>query len=299
MTLRLGVIGLSEGNGHPYSWSAIFNGYDQRVMEDCGFPVIPRYLEKQNWPEAQIEGADVTGIWSQDRHLSEHVAKAALIPNVCGGLEELRDVSDAILLARDDAHNHIKYAEPFLKAGMPIYIDKPIALSLEDLEALYALEQFPGQIFTCSALRYSEDLQLTPEDREKIGKIQQITAFTPKSWAKYSMHMIEPVLSHLAPDDRPVSFNASTLRDMNNIARSLLVNWASGVQTSFHATGIAASPLSLRIHGSVGWQDLIFENTFQAFRAALVDFTEGVTRHEVRSPRARNERTVQILEAGM
>ena len=33
MTLKLGVIGLSEGNGHPYSWSAIFNGYDSVEME--------------------------------------------------------------------------------------------------------------------------------------------------------------------------------------------------------------------------------------------------------------------------
>jgi len=24
--LKLGVIGMSEGNGHPYSWSAIING---------------------------------------------------------------------------------------------------------------------------------------------------------------------------------------------------------------------------------------------------------------------------------
>ena len=27
--LRIGVIGLSEGNGHPYSWSAIINGFDK------------------------------------------------------------------------------------------------------------------------------------------------------------------------------------------------------------------------------------------------------------------------------
>ena len=26
--LKLGIIGISNGNGHPYSWSAIFNGYD-------------------------------------------------------------------------------------------------------------------------------------------------------------------------------------------------------------------------------------------------------------------------------
>ena len=25
--LKLGVVGLSEGNGHPYSWSAIFKSF--------------------------------------------------------------------------------------------------------------------------------------------------------------------------------------------------------------------------------------------------------------------------------
>ena len=43
--LRLGIMGMSEGNGHPYSWSAIFNGYNSLEMEDCGFPVIPEYLK--------------------------------------------------------------------------------------------------------------------------------------------------------------------------------------------------------------------------------------------------------------
>ena len=30
--IRLGVIGMTEGNGHPYSWSAILNGYDRERM---------------------------------------------------------------------------------------------------------------------------------------------------------------------------------------------------------------------------------------------------------------------------
>ena len=52
--LKLGIIGLSEGNGHPYSWSAIFNGYDSTAMEECGFQAIPRYLEKQQFPKDAI-----------------------------------------------------------------------------------------------------------------------------------------------------------------------------------------------------------------------------------------------------
>ena len=47
MAIKIGILGFTEGNGHPYSWSAMFNGYDPAEMETCGFPVIPRYLEKQ------------------------------------------------------------------------------------------------------------------------------------------------------------------------------------------------------------------------------------------------------------
>ena len=52
--LKLGVIGLSKGNGHPYSWSAICNGYDHAKMLSCGFGVIPQYLSERKWPEAKL-----------------------------------------------------------------------------------------------------------------------------------------------------------------------------------------------------------------------------------------------------
>ena len=39
--IKLGIIGMSDGNGHPYSWSAIFNGYNRDEMQKCTFPVIP------------------------------------------------------------------------------------------------------------------------------------------------------------------------------------------------------------------------------------------------------------------
>ena len=43
--LKLGIIGLSEGNGHPYSWSSIINGgFDEATMADCGYAGIPIYL---------------------------------------------------------------------------------------------------------------------------------------------------------------------------------------------------------------------------------------------------------------
>lgn len=297
MTLKLGVIGLSEGNGHPYSWSAIFNGYDSVEMEKCGYPVIPRYLEQQQWPASQIKEARVTAIWTQDIALSQHIAKAAKIEHVVTCYTDMIGQVDAVLLARDDAYNHLQYAEPFLRQGIPIYIDKPIALSINDLDRLYALEQYSGQIFTCSALRYSKQLALTTADRQNLGSIKRITAFTPKSWSKYAVHIIEPVLNMLSEGDELVEMTAHAT-NRHDSSGSLEVCWSSGIQTNFFALGDVQTPISIRVFGTSGWKDFTFTDSFSAFKAALQAFIQGVSDKKVMSDRAFNTTVVQLLERG-
>jgi predicted dehydrogenase len=299
MTIKLGVLGMSDGNGHPYSWSAIFNGYNPDAMELCGFPVIPRYLERQQWPESRIPGAEVMSVWTQDEKLSQKIAKAANISKVVPIPEAMIGEVDAVLLARDDAECHLKFAAPFLKAGLPIYIDKPIALSMADLEKLYELEQYPGQIFTCSALRFSKELMLSQQDREKIGEIRKIVAFTPKSWNKYAVHIIEPVLNMLSESDQPESFSGGVAnRLQDDTPGSLLVDWRSGIQTAFFAVGDAVSPISIRVIGTRGFKDLVFSDSFTAFKTALEMFLKGVRNQSLTSPRPFNELVVQLLEKG-
>ena len=65
---------------------------------------------------------------------------------------------DAVLLARDDAETHLEMAKPFLKAGVPIFIDKPLAYTVSDAEEILASQQNPDQIFTCSSLRYAKGI---------------------------------------------------------------------------------------------------------------------------------------------
>lgn len=300
MKLKLGILGLSDGNGHPYSWSAIFNGYEPEEMDKCGFPVIPQYLEQQHWPEARINSAEVVAVWTQEETLSQKIARAAKIQKVVDHPDDMIAEIDAVMLARDDAENHLELATPFLKAGLPIYIDKPIALSISELNKLYDLEQYPGQIFTCSALRYSHELVLSEEDRVNLGEIRQIVAFTPKSWSKYAVHIIEPVLNLLESADEPLSVSGGRLnRFTGDTAGSLLVGWRSGVQTSFFATGDGVSPITVRVIGTLGFKDLCFTDSFSAFKRALEAFVEGVRNRTVASPKSFNQRVVQLLERGM
>ncbi len=292
--LRLGVIGLSPGNGHPYSWSAIFNGYEPAAMEDCGFPVIPRYLEKQRFPDDAIADAKVTHVWTQDVALSKHLAKAARIEQVADRYTDLMGQVDAVLLARDDADTHLAFAQPFLEAGVPIYVDKPLALSRSEAETLLGLQRFPGQLFSCSALRYAPELGLTAAQSAAIGPLRCVAATVPKDWDKYAVHVIEPLLQ-LLPGRGAV---ARSQRWVSGDRVVLHVEFASGVEAQITTLGSAAAPLGFRVSGETGWCDLHFTNTFRAFRAALQDFVDGVRARDVRIAPSSMLDVVDLIELG-
>jgi predicted dehydrogenase len=293
-SLGLGVIGMSPGNGHPYSWSAIFNGYEPAAMELCGFPVIPRYLEKQRFPDDTIADAQVTHIWTQDASVSKHIATASRIENVVDSYTELIGKVDAVLLARDDADTHLALARPFLEAGVPIYVDKPLALSRSEAVTLIGLQRFPGQLFSCSALRYAPELGLTEKQREAIGPLRCIAANVPKDWDKYAVHLIEPLLQ-LLPERGAV---VRSQRWASGDRVVLHVEFASGVEAQILTLGSAAAPLGLRVFGDTGWCDLHFVDTFRAFRTALQDFVDGVRKRDVRISPNDMLNVVDLIELG-
>src|ERR1043166_9428321 len=86
--IRLAMLGMIEGNGHPYSWSAIVNGYDPAEMAKCPFPVIPQYLAEVPLNTMHILGARVTHVWTVNPADAPKVAAASKIENVG---EVLRD----------------------------------------------------------------------------------------------------------------------------------------------------------------------------------------------------------------
>jgi hypothetical protein len=297
--LRLGVIGMSDGNGHPYSWSAIFNGFDPEAMARCPFPVIPQYLSEQDWPSAALPNAQVTHIWTQDRAISEEIAAAVRIPHICNAITDMIGQVDAVLLARDDPENHYEMAKPFIEAGLPVYIDKPVAADRATLDALYAVELYPGQIFSCSAVGYAKEFQLDKAQREKIGKIRWVEASIMKSWVKYGVHIIDPVL-RLEPglwegEHGDLTSVTNTGEGEVNLVTAA---WESGFRAVFKVTGEVPSPLRITVYGEKGFLELTFADTFNAFKNALADFVDGIRTKTIRSEKAFLETLVDIIEKG-
>lgn len=292
--LKLGVIGLSSGNGHPYSWSAIFNGYDPVAMEDCGFPVIPRYLEQQQFPKDAIAEAQVTHVWAQDKGIASHIAKAALIDNVVDHYTDMIGKVDGVLLARDDAETHYEFAAPFLNAGIPIYIDKPLALSVTEAQQLINLQQYPGQLFSCSALRYAKEFKLSESELAQLGRLRHIHATVPKDWDKYAVHVIEPLL--MLAKERGTIVHTQAWR--NKGATTLAVEFSEGLQVLVSTLGSSTAPLALRVMGDSGWKDLFFQDTYFAFKSTLFDFVQGIIHKDVRIETELMFEVIELIEAG-
>ena len=290
--LRLGVIGLSAGNGHPYSWSAILNGYDAEAMSACPFPAIPRYLAERRFPDDRLPGARVTHVWTQDRTLSESIARAALIEQVVDEPGAMLGQVDGVLLARDDAESHSHFAGPFLEAGLPVYIDKPLATSVAAAEALLALARRPAQVFSCSALRYAVELAMTDDLAEQIGTLEEVEARAPKAWATYAAHAIEPVIAWL-PHDAVAPLEVA--REGTLTAVCALIG---RVRARFVTTGVADGEVAIDARGSRGAVRLVFEDSFSAFRAALAAFLEQVHTGVEQIPRDQTLAVVRLIEAG-
>lgn len=293
--LRLGVIGLSAGNGHPYSWSAICNGYDPAAMARCPFPAIPAYLAERAWPQDRLQGATVTHVWTQDAGLSAEVAAAARIATVAHDWRDMLGAVDGILLARDDAESHARFALPILEAGLPVYIDKPLALDLAAADRLLAAERWPGQIFAGTALSHAQELQLTATQRAELGVIRHIEAVTPKYWPTYAVHLIEPALAMLEQDAFP--FATTVLRSDDRTM--LTATFPDGTSLGLASLGSLPSPIAFRIFGSAGMIELRFRDSFTAFRTALQRFVDGIRLRRRMFDTNRIRIGAAIIEAGM
>src|SRR6185312_11502917 len=123
--LRLAMIGMIEGNGHPYSWSAIVNGYDPKEMATCPYPVIAQYLGQQSLESVRIPGARVTHIWTDNPEEAPKVAAVSKIEQVVSRPEDVIGKVDAVIIATDDGDDHVRRAQPFIEAALPLFVDKP------------------------------------------------------------------------------------------------------------------------------------------------------------------------------
>lgn len=263
------MIGLSEGNGHPFSFSAIINGYDPEALGKAGWPVILDYLRQQK-PEAfGFPDMQVTHAWTQDRDVTAKLCAACKIPNAAGEVGEMLGKIDALIVARDDWPTHMTFARPFLDRGIPVFIDKPLSLDAGELD-YFRSHLEAGRLMSTSGLRYARELDPIRDGLSSLGPLRMVQATVLSNLERYGIHMLDAV-SGLG---LPAVTRATRLAAPHE---SYALTLADGMLFLLNCIGAAGRTFHLSFFGSKAHAHVDLHDNFTAFRRTLAAFREMLT----------------------
>ena len=101
---------------------------------------------------------------------------------------------------------HLDYAREFVRAGKPVFIDKPIVGNLRDCLALEQLARDGAVIYGSSSLRYADEVaSFAALPVEERGEIVHVTATVGVDEFNYAIHAVETIMGLLGPDARAES----------------------------------------------------------------------------------------------
>jgi hypothetical protein len=97
---------------------------------------------------------------------------------MCDSIEELCTNVDVVLLESVDGRPHLEQLKPVLKAGKPVFVDKPMAASLHDVIEMFRLAKAAHvPIFSSSSLRFAKANQAVHNG--SIGKVTYAETYGP------------------------------------------------------------------------------------------------------------------------
>jgi predicted dehydrogenase len=141
--LRVGMIGLDTS--HCIAFAESFN--DEKSPQH-----VPGCRVTHAYPKGSPD------IQSSVSRVPEYTEKMrGMGVAIVNDIGTLVNVVDVVLLETNDGRPHLEQVVPVLRAGKPVFIDKPVAGSLADAVAIYRLaEHHKVPVFSASSLRFAK-----------------------------------------------------------------------------------------------------------------------------------------------
>lgn len=145
-----------------------------------------------------IPGARLTWVWGgelrADQPDAATLAERYSIERIAGEPMECLPDTDLVLVVDDTGQggNHVPLARPFVQAGIPTFVDKPMSLSVSEARSLFTLaERTKTPVTSSSALRYAKEVAEQRDAIASLGKLSSITSVGPGEWYYYGVHAVE------------------------------------------------------------------------------------------------------------
>lgn len=275
--LKIGIVGGAK-HWHTRSFSEILNGYDENLARSNGFPLY----------RTRLEGARVTHIWDPETGQAELVAKICRIDNVLSSMEEMIGRVDGVIISDDTTMQHQKRAFPFLEAGLPTFIDKPLSPSIEEAQLIVeTARKHNAPLMSCSALRYAREVEEFIAEKEKIGEILTGISVCSGDLVFYGVHALEQLYVCVGGGVESVRNVGEEGRDMVILrmrdGRRFVLTVYRDIHYLFH----------MSLYGTRGWREVRVEDSDYFYSNMLRAFLQMV---ETRKPPFPPEETLEIIK---
>lgn len=185
--IRVGIIGLDTSHAIAFT-KALNDANAPPELANCR--IVAAYPKGS--PDIESSVVRVPSYTQQVRDLGVDIVDS---------IDELLPKVDVVLLESNDGRPHLEQALPVLRAGKPLFIDKPIAGSLSDAIAIFdAATRYNVPVFSSSALRYAPAAQEVRKG--KIGDVLGCDAYSPCSLESthpdlfwYGIHGVESLFT--------------------------------------------------------------------------------------------------------
>jgi predicted dehydrogenase len=174
--MRIGIIGAE--NSHTIGYGKMFN-------TDKKFPDF-----------------EVKYVWGETEEFAKTAMEKGNIPNMVANPNEMLGKIDALIVDHRHAKYHLEPAIPFVKAGIPTFIDKPFCYRVSEGKEFLAMAREAGTPVTSfSSVRQSDATFDIKKQLETLGEFSQIISLGPADIDSkyggiffYGVHIVEPVL---------------------------------------------------------------------------------------------------------
>lgn len=236
--LKLAVMaGTTEWHG--YAFTTLINPVDERAFKRNKWPQYPNRFRRR---------ARVTHLWGRDVEGTKKLAAASGVEHVVDRPEDVIGDVDGVMLCDDVKGTHHVHAPLFLRAHVPVFIDKPLAPTYADARRIVQIaRKTRTPMMSCSALRYANEILDRNALAARVGDITACVGTGVHGLYSYGIHPLETM----------VTLMASRVKSVRNVGRAgaaiVRVTFADGrvgVLQVF-ARGVAYT-LDVTVYGTKG-----------------------------------------------
>jgi len=257
---RVGIIGLDTS--HAVAFTKTLNAPDADAIYG-GYKVVAAYPKGSN---------DIKSSVDRIAGYTEDVKKQGV--EIVDSIADLLTKVDVVLLETNDGRLHLEQAMQVFKAGKPMFIDKPIAASLDDAKAIFdAAKKYKVPVFSSSSLRYIAGISET--ELEKIGKVLGAETFSPAQLEKthpdlfwYGIHGVEMLFTIMGT-------GCKTVTRIHTEDTDVVVGvWNDGRVGSFRGTRNGTHDYGGRVFGEKGNVTLGAFTGYNSLLEKIISFFE-------------------------